>query len=40
MNKYIGNSNSINGIKIEMVFYKAFKHGKILIFRAINLASK
>ena len=41
MNKYVGDSKSVTGIKIESgAFYKAFKHGKILILDEINLASK
>ena len=41
MNKYIGDSKSFTGIKIESgAFYKAFKYGKILILDEINLASK
>ena len=41
MNKYVCDSKSVTGIKIESgAFYKAFKHGKILILDEINLASK
>ncbi len=41
MNKYVGDSKSVTGIKIESgAFYKAFKEGKILILDEINLASK
>ena len=41
MNKYIGDSKSVTGIKIESgAFYKAFTEGKILILDEINLASK
>ena len=41
LNKYVGDNNSIVGIKIEDgSFLKAFKEGKILILDEINLASK
>jgi len=41
MNKYVGDKNSVCGIKIEMgAFFEAFINGKILILDEINLASK
>jgi len=41
MDKYVGDSKSVYGIKIEKgAFYKAFDEGKILILDEINLAPK
>ena len=41
MDKYVGDSKSVCGIKIEKgAFYKAFEEGKILILDEINLAPK